>query len=566
VAEEGVIGHEEALGGLEAAAAEVALAEADLCVVEDELHGYVTTSLERRAVAAMEAVSEAIRRDPGILDGPILEGVLRCALQLQLGVDSYRARMLKAAGDYADESSPIARGLDHLFHHLKEAVKILDRRGKTPLALVAPAVLNAQLHIVAGERYDIQHEVYRYLLDEDMATAKERVFADLAGRDVEAVEEQALELATAPLARDREAAVRHLASLGSLVGRAGKTRVLEALLGALGDPDSCVAGLVRAILASSGEAAVGPLLDVLCDPTRAALHERALSALEEVVAEDPPYGPPAAQVIARLFDALPAAEKALHERIRRTLSRLEPADERGQLELLVERMHDPRPVVAEAASLLLSSMEIHDAGLVPRLEELLADPVWQLRYRAARCLNDLGPAGRAVLREALAGGDAALRSLILVAISGLEREGSEFLPAVIEASRDADVGVRLAAIGALEKAALDVRDDEDLQRFLRDGAERCLAVALEDPDGRVRCTAAEALHNLAPGEYPLSKVMLPILADGPRDLRVNALGVIGRCRAAAGELLVAIEAAAQGPDEGVAEVARYTLEVLRDPL
>jgi HEAT repeat protein len=126
--------------------------------------------------------------------------------------------------------------------------------------------------------------------------------------------------------------------------------------------------------------------------------------------------------------------------------------------------------------------------LVPALVEALSAPRRETAWEAARILVDAGRlhAEVAPLLTGLvrAGPDAAARAMAVACLRELAPERPESAAALLDASRDPDVGVRRAAFTALPALA----------PFAEPGpiAARCREAAGDDPDASVRSLAERA--------------------------------------------------------------------------
>jgi HEAT repeat protein len=184
---------------------------------------------------------------------------------------------------------------------------------------------------------------------------------------------------------------------------------------------------------------------------------------------------------------------------------------------------------------------------------------------AVNRLRDPNPAARAaavraarspsLLVEALRDENADVRLLAAMQLQGGPGRGAETARALVAALRDPHVGIRreaAAALGSVGPASWPV-----------------LREALADPDPRVRAGAAVALswdetkdwRDRGPEEVKLFLPSLSALAkDGDSDVRLAAVGALGRYSTASPDAVAALCGAAKDPDSKVQETAVKYLE------
>jgi HEAT repeat protein len=159
---------------------------------------------------------------------------------------------------------------------------------------------------------------------------------------------------------------------------------------------------------------------------------------------------------------------------------------------LVRSLTDPDRFVRWAAARALGKMAPADAeSAVPALARLLSDSDLDLRLAAATALDLYGPEAKAAvpaLAESVSNGDAESRIAALRALEGIGGAADAAVPAIARAMiENPDVRVRRTAA-------------EVLGRFgpRADQAIPALRKALDDPDTSVRKAASEALLNIKP--------------------------------------------------------------------
>lgn len=98
----------------------------DFSVVEDELMGYEDTPLETALYDSVHAIENHLEQHPESLTSERLAALLRGVLSCRSGVDGYRARLMRYAGDYGDESSPIAYYLTLVLRAVARTLRQLE--------------------------------------------------------------------------------------------------------------------------------------------------------------------------------------------------------------------------------------------------------------------------------------------------------------------------------------------------------------------------------------------------------------------------------------------------------
>ncbi|MEN8184109.1 MAG: HEAT repeat domain-containing protein [Myxococcota bacterium] len=158
--------------------------------------------------------------------------------------------------------------------------------------------------------------------------------------------------------------------------------------------------------------------------------------------------------------------------------------------LLQQALRGGVPQRRWGAALTLSRLAPPEIGLLPALVDALRSPEGDVRWSAARCLVALGRTQGEVFPVLLGlvrrDERATVRRMAVFALRELAPELPESARALLEASRDANLGVRRAAVSALAG--------------LRDPplpvATRLAELVEEDPDPGLRSLAGRALEQL----------------------------------------------------------------------
>jgi len=217
---------------------------------------------------------------------------------------------------------------------------------------------------------------------------------------------------------------------------------------------------------------IEPLGDALADPDPG-VRRAAGDALVRI-------GREAREVDARLLGVLRGDEAASRFEAARALAELAPPGPK-LVPVLVEALASPRRETAwEAARLLVDAGRLHPEVTPIVIGLVRAGPSPAARAMAVACLRELAP----------------------------EHPGAEL--ALLEASRDADAGLRRAAFTALPAVTAYLPAEAA-------SAARCRAAAGQDPDPAVRRLAARALEIMGRERGPDASAAEP--APGARETR-----------------------------------------------
>lgn len=251
----------------------------------------------------------------------------------------------------------------------------------------------------------------------------------------------------------------------------------------------------------------------------------------------------------------------------------------GEVDVARTRLHARTALHRARAAHLLGL--VRDEASVPRLLELLADPADDVRLVATRSLGAIGdPSAAAAVLAAVPGSGGRVGVPAWVAAESLLSMGSGVEPALLDALRHTDPGVREVvvtvvthstlptAIAALRRA-LPQETHEDVQVAMitalgRVGDVEDVAILSGylggDTPPALRRAAAGALGEL--GDAGAAPALRPLLADEDRRLAAVAAEALARLGAVGVELLHA--ARAQGRDAGRIAAAALHLARLRE--
>jgi len=186
-------------------------------------------------------------------------------------------------------------------------------------------------------------------------------------------------------------------------------------------------------------------------------------------------------------------------------------------DVLLAALASPLPRRRWGAAFALSLVGNPPAATLPVLLETLGDDDGDLRWAAAAIVVRLGDRAAVdeSLRALLTTGNAVQRKMVLYCLRDLGARTPEVEQAVLHALGDQERDVRLAAVAALARLALD-----------RGGAAAQLVRALETGDERVRRAAAAGLGALGERSAPVLAALHAASASADRSLRRAAEGAL----------------------------------------
>jgi HEAT repeat protein len=194
---------------------------------------------------------------------------------------------------------------------------------------------------------------------------------------------------------------------------------------------------------------------------------------------------------------------------------------------------------------------------VPVLRRALQDDDHNVQAAAIEALKKIGAGAVPSLRRALTDKDARVRAQAAEALGFLEGDGREALPALVAAFNDSDDGVRVKAMGAVRRIGNDYVD----------ALPALLVILRDDPSGRVRASAAEAVGVLGRLKPKLvTPALIQSLKDQDAEVRqesAESLGRLARNRVMPEEAIPALKEALKDPNKEVRDEAAEALSAAR---
>ncbi len=350
-----------------------------------------------------------------------------------------------------------------------------------------------------------------------------------------------------PDPRVRAEAANALGSLG-----ADAQPAVAQLTQLLSDPNRTVRAKAARALVEAGPDAVPALVSALKDkksrPYAAAaltevrpIPDAAVNALIDNLKEPEPEQRGAVQ--SALITLGPVAvgpligtlkDKTRRDSAALTLGRMGKSAE-AALPDLMEGLNDPDATFRISSHQALVHM---GPSAVPQLIQALKDPSDRVWYSAVLALGKIGPAAKSAvpaLMEAMKSDNKGLRILALNALVRIEPDHraidarvEEIVPVLADSLRHAEPALRLWSCVCLGK----------IGRGAKPAAPE-LAAALKDKDLRVRIQAAMALGQIGPDAKDASKSLIEALADAPVPLRAAAVAALARLGDGVAEQLTA---------------------------
>jgi len=332
----------------------------------------------------------------------------------------------------------------------------------------------------------------------------------------------------------------------SALGRLGQAEpgVVEGLVGLLGDEEANVRWSATSALGRLGQAEPGVvegLVGLLGDADEN-VRGRAAYALGEVGQAEP-------GVVEGLVGLLGDADENVRGRAAYALGRLGQA-EPGVVEGLVGLLGDEEANVRWSAAYALGEVGKAEPGVVEGLVGLLGDADENVRGRAASALGEVGQAEPGVV-EGLVGllGDENedVRGRAAYALGRLGQAGPGVVEVLVGLMGAADENVRWNAAYALGRLGQ-----------AEPGVVEVLVGLLGDADGNVRGRAASALGEVGQAEPGVVEVLVGLMGDADENVRgraASALGRLGQAEPGVVEVLVGLLGDADGNVRGRAAYA-----------
>lgn len=206
----------------------------DFLIIKNECEGYENTPLEMELVHAFDALETELRKSPTDLSSTELEKLLLGLTNLAPAADGYRARMLKGAGDYADEDSTAKYVGEKVIALIRDCLREAEKTDRFPLVGVSEATLLMPLCLDSCGRY-VGQPIFRQLFRDDMKTFRQPAFAKFFAADHQTIKELAGKLKQAADPEKRPL-IRQLINTSLQTDQEGKRLADRILIALLEDP------------------------------------------------------------------------------------------------------------------------------------------------------------------------------------------------------------------------------------------------------------------------------------------------------------------------------------------
>jgi HEAT repeat protein len=282
------------------------------------------------------------------------------------------------------------------------------------------------------------------------------------------------------------------------------------LADALKDEDSYVRAEAARRLAEKGPDSIDALPALI-----AALGDKVGYVRSEAAKAIGRIGPAAKSAMPRLLEAFKDTDEGVRLAVGIAFRDLGP-DAKAAMPLLLEAGNDWNAEVRGVAESALSKI---GPVAIPEYTKELRNRDPHVRARMARILGGLGPEAKSSVPELLVATKDkywGTRRAAIVAIGKLDPQADGFLPVLLEALKDDEVGaVRNTA--AVTLGSFGKQKDVVLP---------ALAEALKDKDSWVRLGVAQATGRLSPGDRRIVEVLIGILKDEEPDIRNGAAATL----------------------------------------
>jgi HEAT repeat protein len=230
-------------------------------------------------------------------------------------------------------------------------------------------------------------------------------------------------------------------------------------------------------------------------------------------------------------------------------------DEHSLTALIADLEHPEKPVIRAAADALIRAAA-GSAAVSGALNRLLADPQRKNRWAIAYVLAQLpAPPGVAIaaLLDALDHQEADIRWAIALLLVHMAKENRQTAEALLRLCREGTPTQRRQAVYCIRD--LDLQDSTSRQALME---------ALRDEDPRVRIAAAVSLRRTAGLDRSDHDALLSTFFADP-DARVRSVAALTLAQTGyAAELFFqALEKEGHGGDESIGRAARAALDVLK---
>jgi HEAT repeat protein/S1-C subfamily serine protease len=379
--------------------------------------------------------------------------------------------------------------------------------------------------------------------------------------------------------RDTDAHLR--AAVASVLGDMRETAAaaVDDLAKALEDPDRSVRLAAAEALGKIGKPAKSALLPLLVAANDADPEMRRTAA--EAI---PEIGPPSRDDATKLVKLWSERSVEKRARLLAIMQAMKP-DPATATVLFAPLLNDPDlNIRASVIESLAKAGPAAHADTFGKLLKAADDPNPKLRKTAMDALVKMGPAEQSDSKDLEAGLRANSEQVRLFCVEQLSRFGEKAqtsIPDIARLLRDADPPVRAAAataLGRIGSPALIVLDDllacrEDKSPIVRCAVVETLAIfgrerhllpllfsTFDDPEKRVRETAARALKSLKPPLGPADlSLLLPALKHSRIEARRFAAAELARLGSSAPDALPNLIEAIKDPD---LEIRRHVFEAL----
>ncbi len=238
--------------------------------------------------------------------------------------------------------------------------------------------------------------------------------------------------------------------------------------------------------------------------------DRQRAALERLIAAPRPLSAPLVSALVRCVGAVPKAVQ------RRAADALRSCDAGGRPDVVAalrQAVNEGDPRRRWGATFALAQLGLVDPSLVTALVEAMASPDGDQRWAAASIIISCGRASPdevvPALLASLGSGSAPLRKMTLYVLRDLAPGTADVAAAVIDALRDPDVGVRLAALSGLCR----------LDPIPQTACDLVLAMLRDDPDPGLRRAATTALGDVGRGVDAVRAVLAVAVESDDAGLR-----------------------------------------------
>jgi HEAT repeat protein len=562
----------------------------DFLVLPDEEGGYQQTPLEERMRATIAALVAVLAGDPGGLTENSLERLCREIPRLQPGVDGFRARMTTGAGDFEDETSPIALATGRFVAGLKQALAELEAQDVFPLEALPRELLLTDVRQVVGNRETIR-PLFLFLLPEKSKSFSRSPFQGWFSQWEQDVQERISQVQIASGSEDGKAFMAEIEEVERRLSPQSRALLVDRLLPLLKHPETSVKTRIYRLLEGIG----GRDPDIFTIGLRSGKAENRLPIIDLLGDISGRLGSrERIDVFMALLQLLRDKDSALVASSRTVLRRLRLPD-RDYAEILLNGIQSGHEEIQSVCFDLFRQVYFWDGAMVQFFLTYFDSDVPMAFEAVKLALKRLGSRAHGELSDYLVGRDSRLRLRALDIIQETAREAEELISPLCGLLSDPEPKVRESACRTLERIQFWARHDRNsrclkvfqrkvvplVRRLEADSAEEVRRVAgevlqeldqehtwvaiepllsgLKSPHETCRLFSVQTLGDMEKNALQAGSAIAELLEDPFFEVREKALWALGKIGQGSPETAGKVAHALRDAQSSIREMAAFAL-------